>query len=121
MQKTVLVVEDNDDERKLYVTIVEHFGYEVLQAANGTDGMEQARTRRPTAILLDVHMPDMNGLDVAALLKNDASTAQIPLIAMTVHRISASTVHEAGCEEYLPKPFMPSELGRLLTRLIGPP
>jgi CheY-like chemotaxis protein len=116
---TVLVIEDNSDERTLYATITRHFGYDVIEAENATEGMRLAHEKKPDLILMDVHMPDVNGLDATKQLKADPATAHIPIIAMTVHRISPSTVMESGADAYLPKPFLPKELGQMLASLLG--
>jgi two-component system cell cycle response regulator DivK len=121
MPTTVLVIEDNSDERTLYATITRHFGYDVIEAGNATEGMRLAQEQNPDLILMDVHMPDMNGLDATKLLKADPGTAHIPIIAMTVHRVSPSTVMESGANAYLPKPFLPRELGQTLASLLGKP
>jgi two-component system cell cycle response regulator DivK len=121
MSKMVLLVEDSVDERLLYSTILRHFGYDVVEAANAVDGMRLAREMQPDAILLDVHMPGLNGLVAAKRLKADPRTSHIPIIAMTVHRISPSIVKESGAEAYLPKPFLPKDLSQALSSLLAEP
>ncbi len=119
MSKTILLVEDNGDERALYATIIRHYGYEVIEAENATEGMRLACEAQPDLILMDVHMPDTNGLDAAKQLKTDPATAHIPIIAMTVNRVSSATVLESGANAYLPKPILPRDLGLALTKILG--
>ena len=112
MSKTVLVVEDNGDERTLYTTIAQHFGYEVIETDNAQDGIRLARENKPDIILLDVHTTELNGVDVVTHLKSDAATARIPIIAITDHRVAASSVRDSGADAYLPKPVLPKALGQ---------
>src|SRR6476620_6349015 len=83
--KTVLLVEDNEDNRFIYATALRHVGYEVIEAVSGTQGINQARTRRPDLILMDISIPDVDGWEATIVLKADPLTRHIPIIAVTAH------------------------------------
>jgi two-component system, cell cycle response regulator DivK len=121
MAKTVLLVEDNPDERMLYTTLLEHYGYRVLAAGTAEEGVWLARTKRPDLILMDVHLPDGNGLDAAKRIRTIPESAEIPIVATTVHKVPRGQALEAGCEGYLPKPFVPKQLLAAVESLIGSP
>jgi DNA-binding response OmpR family regulator len=118
---TVLVVDDDPVIQKLLKVNFEMEGYDVLSAADGAEGLDQARTGHPAIIILDVMMPKMNGLEVLAALKADDSTAGIPVILLSA-KAQAGDVQaglDRGADAYVTKPFDPLELldrvGRLLT------
>lgn len=79
---TVLIVEDNLDNRMIYRTILEHFGYEVLEACDGEAGVRMAREHRPDAVVMDISIPIINGHEATRILKADAATASIPIMAL---------------------------------------
>ena len=80
---TILLVEDNPDNRAIYGTILRHFGYTVAEAETGEDGVRMAREIHPALILMDVAMPGMDGWEATRILKGDPDTAAIPVIALT--------------------------------------
>ncbi|MBB4639599.1 response regulator [Longimicrobium terrae] len=120
---TVLLVEDNEDNRTIYTTILRHVGIDVIEAANGEDGIRLARERRPAVILMDVAMPGIDGWEATRRLKADMETAHIPVIALTAHAMAEDRQRaaEAGCEGYLAKPIEPrrvvEEVRKMLDRL----
>jgi len=120
--KTVLVVEDDADTREIWRAILIHSGYGVLGAADGPEGLELAREQRPDLILMNLSMPQLDGLTTTMLLRRDPATATIPIIACTgfVQEDGAEHAHEAGCDAYLEKPCEPSRLLREVQRFIGP-
>ena len=83
MAKTILVVEDQPDIRSLTKFIVESIGYNVIEAANGYEALRQADSRIPDLILMDIAMPQMNGITSAALIRNSKNGRSIPIIAFT--------------------------------------
>jgi len=125
-QRTVLLVEDDEDNRIVYTTILEHRGYRVLEAVNGEDGLRLARETRPDAILMDVSIPLIDGWMVTERLKQAPDTAHIPVIALTAHALAEDRerAHEVGCDGYLIKPCEPSrviaEIERVLGQAAGP-
>ena len=107
--KTVLLVEDNEDNRIVYSTILRHFGYEVSEALNGEEGIAKARAERPDLILMDISIPIIDGWEATQVLKRDPETKNIPIIALTAHALASDRekAMEVGCDGYLAKPCEP--------------
>ena len=120
---TVLLVEDNEDNRTIYSTILRHTGHEVWEAANGEEGIRLARLHLPSVILMDVAMPGIDGWEATRLLKLDPATAQIPVIALTAHAMAEDRrrAAEAGCAGYLAKPVEPRRVVEEVRKLVGRP
>lgn len=118
---TILLVEDNPDNRAIYGTILRHFGYRVEEAATGEDGIRVAREIIPALILMDVAMPGMDGWEATRILKGDAGTARIPVIALTAHAMSEDRrrAEEVGCDGYLSKPVEPRRVVSEVRRILG--
>ncbi len=110
----ILVAEDNEDNRIIAVTILRHFGYRVIEAETGTAAMHLARAERPSLILMDVGMPDIDGWTATRTLKDDALTRSIIILAFTAHALPSDRQHaiDAGCDGYLAKPIEPLRLVR---------
>src|ERR1043166_4753960 len=85
--KTVLLVEDNEDNRIIYATALRYAGYSVLEAITGTEGVRQARSEIPDLILMDISVPELDGWEATTLLKADPKTSGIPIIAVTAHAL----------------------------------
>ena len=119
--KTVLLVEDNEDNRTVYRTILEHFGYEVIEARNGEDGVRMAREDHPDLILMDISIPLIDGWEATKILKGDPNTSTIPIIALTAHALATdrAKAHEVGCDGYLAKPFEPRRVVAEVEKFIG--
>jgi two-component system, cell cycle response regulator DivK len=119
--KTVLLVEDNEDNRTVYRTILEHYGYEVIEAQNGEAGIRMARENRPDLILMDISIPVIDGWEATRILKADESTAGIPIIALTAHALATDRAKagEVGCDGYLAKPCEPRRVVAEVERFIG--
>jgi len=107
MTKTVLVVEDNELNMKLFHDLLEAHGIDTIQTRNGNDVMEIARTRKPDLILMDIQLPEVSGLDVTKWLKADAELKKIPVIAVTAFAMKGDEqkIREGGCEDYISKPI----------------
>jgi two-component system cell cycle response regulator DivK len=118
---TILIVEDNPDNRKLAGTILEFAGYQVLQADDAVAGMALARSRQPALILMDIQLPGMDGLTATRLLKGDPQTRAIPVLAVTAFamRGDEERILAAGCDGYLAKPFDYKDLLGRVTDLLG--
>ena len=94
MAKSVLIVEDNEHQRNIYASILRFSGYEVVEAASGTEAIEKAASDQPHLILLDLVLPDMNGIDVARSVKRNQRSAHIPIILKTaIHGQRIGQVH----------------------------
>jgi two-component system phosphate regulon response regulator PhoB len=112
MAETVLVVEDEQDVVDLLRYNLTRAGYTVSIADNGLKGLEKARTERPDVIILDLMLPGMPGEKICKSLKDDASTASIPIIMLTAKAGADERIQglELGADDYVPKPFSPKEL-----------
>ncbi len=121
--KTVLIVEDNEDNRLIYSQYLTHGGFRVLEATNGAEGIEVCRRERPDLVLMDISMPVMDGLTATRMLKADAELRTIPVIALTAHAMASDEVmaREAGCDGYISKPVMPKDVKMEVVRWIGAP
>ena len=107
LDKTVLVVEDNDLNMKLFHDVLEAHGYNVLQAKDGMESLRMAREHRPDLIIMDIQLPDVSGLEVAKWLKDDETLKSIPVIAITAFAMAGDKEKflEGGCDAYIGKPF----------------
>lgn len=105
----ILLVEDHEDNRNIYRTILEHFGFNVLVAGDGQEGIRLAGEGKPDLILLDIDIPVLDGLEVARQLKASTSTARIPIVALTAYSQleDRQRAAEAGFDGYLAKPVSP--------------
>jgi DNA-binding response OmpR family regulator len=103
----ILVIEDNKALGEMVKRRLSQLGYAVFIADNGAQGWELLKTMTPSIILLDIHLPDKSGWEVAAELKANADTAQIPIIAVTAHAMSGDRQRAigAGCNDYTTKPI----------------
>jgi two-component system, cell cycle response regulator DivK len=103
----VLIVEDHPANLKLARLILESAGHEVLARDNAVEGLAAACELRPDLILMDIHLPGMDGLEAIRRLKADRATVDIPVIALTAFamRDDAQRMHAAGCDGYLAKPY----------------
>jgi len=104
---TVLIVEDNPANMKLAVFLVQSAGHTVLSATDAETGLALARARKPDLILMDIQLPGMDGLEATALLKADAGTRDIPVIALTALAMKGDEerIRAAGCDGYIAKPM----------------
>jgi two-component system, cell cycle response regulator DivK len=104
---SILVVEDNAANMKLATFLLESAGYTVLPASDAEAGIALARKERPALILMDVQLPDMDGLHATGLLKKDESTRHIPVIALTALAMKGDEerIRAAGCDGYIAKPL----------------
>lgn len=110
MAKSVLIIEDNEHVREIFVSMLRSAGYEMLDAGTGTQGIEKALSAKPNLILLDLDLPDMTGMDTAKAIRKNSTTAHIPIIACSAWsgREWREEALRAGMVEYLQKPI-PSE------------
>ena len=103
----VLVIEDNPVNMKLAVTLLESAGHSVLGAVDAETGLTLARAEQPALILMDIQLPGMDGLEATTLLKHDAATSAIPVIALTALAMKGDEerIRAAGCDAYIGKPM----------------
>ncbi len=107
MSKTVLIVEDNELNMKLFNDLLEANGYTTLQSRNGMAAIDLARKHKPHLILMDIQLPEVSGLEVTAWLKQDEELKHIPVIAITAFAMKGDEekIRARGCEAYLSKPI----------------
>ena len=116
---TILVVDDDALVLSTLTELLRAHGHRVLGATNGRDGLELARAERPDLILVDYHMPEMDGLAVVSALKSDAATRGIPTVAFTSGTAAeANQLVRAGCIGFIPKPFEPGTLPELVAQFL---
>ena len=107
MGKTILIVEDEPKNMKLLRDLLQKFGYEILEAFDGEEGVKSAGENIPNLILMDIMMPKMDGLEATRIIKADAKTKNIPIIALTSYAMKGDRERtiEAGCDGYIAKPI----------------
>ena len=106
--KRVLVVEDNEMNMQLVEFLLEEGGYEIVKAASGEEAMAVSRSGEPVdLILMDIHLPGVDGLSVVQELKKDPRTSSIPILALTAHAMRGDKDRflQAGCDGYISKPI----------------
>ena len=104
---TVLIVEDNEKNRKLLRDLLRVHGYQYLEAVDGLSGVEMARECKPDLILMDIQLPKLDGYSATRQLKADEDTREIPIVAVTSFAMKGEEerAREAGCDAYLSKPI----------------
>jgi two-component system cell cycle response regulator DivK len=107
MVKTVLVVEDNELNMKLFHDLLEANGYNTIQTRSGLEAIDLARAQRPDLILMDIQLPEVSGLEVTKWIKEDDDLRSIPVIAVTAFAMKGDEerIRQGGCEAYLSKPI----------------
>ena len=120
MTKTVLIVEDNELNMKLFADLLEAEGYRVLRSGEGVAGFQIARQERPDLIVMDIQLPAISGLEVTGWLKEDLELAHIPVVAVTAYAMKGdeARMREGGCEAYLAKPISVASFLDTIRRLI---
>ena len=118
---TLLLVEDNEDNRIIYSTVLRHLGYRVIEAQDGVEAVELARTAQPDLILMDISIPRMDGWEATRILRGDSRTSAIPIIALTAHALADDRERAAkvGFSSYLAKPIEPKVVVAEVRRWIG--
>ena len=121
MAKTVLIVEDNELNMKLFHDLLDSQGYLTLQTRHGIEALGLARAHRPDLILMDIQLPEISGLEVTKWLKEDDDLAGIPVIAVTAYAMKGDEerILEGGCEAYLSKPISLPLFLETVRRFIG--
>ncbi len=106
-RKTVLIVEDNELNMKLFTDLLDAHGFATLQTRNGMDALDLARAHRPSLILMDIQLPEVSGLEVTRWLKDDEELRDIPVVAVTAFAMKGDEerIREGGCEAYISKPI----------------
>ncbi|MFZ0850947.1 MAG: response regulator [Hyphomicrobiaceae bacterium] len=112
MNKRILVVEDQEDNRIILRRLLSNAGYELIEAVNGEDGVALALSMRPDLILMDIQLPVMDGYEATRRIKSNAELKSTPIIAVTSYALSGdeAKARAAGCDAYIAKPFSPRQL-----------
>jgi len=109
--KTVLIVEDNELNMKLFHDLLDAHGYNILQTKDGMEALDIAREHHPDLILMDIQLPEVSGLEVTRWIKDDEELKSIPVIAVTAFAMKGDEekIRQGGCEAYLSKPISVSK------------
>lgn len=119
-QRTILIVDDFDDTRLLLRTWLEKKGYRVVEAENGNEAVAQAEAQQPDLIIMDVEMPELDGLSATRKIRALSTGQTVPIVAVSAYGADQfrDDALAAGCNEYVPTPFEPDELEKLIGSLI---
>jgi two-component system cell cycle response regulator DivK len=112
MSKRILVIEDEEDNRRIVRDLLTSVGYEIIEAMTGEEGIEAAATQLPGLILMDIQLPGLDGYEATRRIKANPALRHIPIIAVTSYALSGDDVKAfaAGCDAYISKPFSPRVL-----------
>ena len=107
MAAVILIAEDEPQNRKLFRDILNRFGYQTLEALNGRQAVEMAREEKPGLILMDIHMPVMDGWAAIKAIREDEATREIPALALTAYIVQGESgeLTGAGFNDYITKPI----------------
>lgn len=119
--KTVLIVEDNELNMKLFHDLLEARGYNILQTREGMEALRIARQHHPDLIIMDIQLPEVSGLEVTKWIKEDEDLRSIPVIAVTAFAMKGDEekIREGGCEAYIAKPISVSHFLETVERYLG--
>ena len=121
MQKTILIVEDNELNQRLFAELLEEAGYATLSAGEGLDALALAKQHGPDLILMDIQLPAISGLEVTRWMKDDPALKHIPVIAITAYAMPGDEerIKAGGCEAYIPKPISIDVFLNTIARYVG--
>ena len=112
MTKRILVVEDTEDNRQIVRDLLSSAGYELIEAADGAEGVAAAEREKPDLILMDIQLPGMDGYEATRRIRAIPDIGKVPIIAVTSYALAGdeAKTREAGCDGYVAKPFSPRQL-----------
>lgn len=121
LRPLVLVVEDYQDAREMYSEYLRFSGFDVIEASNGLEAIDQATAQQPDIVLMDLALPKMDGWEATRQLKADARTKEIPIVALTGHALAghADSAQKAGCDAFVTKPCLPDALVAEIQKMLG--
>ena len=120
MAQKVLVVEDYEDTRNFMKFLLESYGYKVFEATDGQEAVESVKRHFPDLVLMDMAMPQMDGLTATRIIRGDSETANLPIIALTAHGESYyKKAIEAGCDDLINKPLDFDKLDTILHQYLA--
>lgn len=122
-RRTVLVVDDQDDERQIQRAMLTHLGFDVREAADGVSALADATSSPPDLVLLDIAMPRMDGVAVCRALRADPRTAEVPVLFFTASVVGdlEAIAADAGAQGILAKPVDPRQVAGEVRRILGDP
>jgi two-component system cell cycle response regulator DivK len=112
MSKRILVVEDQEDNRRILRDLLTNVGFQLVEAEDGAEGVAAAETHRPDLILMDIQMPIVDGYEATRQIKANPTLKSIPVIVVTSYALSGDEekARAAGCDDYITKPYSPRQL-----------
>ena len=121
MAKTIMIVEDNELNMKLFHDLLEANGYDTVETRNGIEALDLARKHRPDLILMDIQLPEVSGLEVTKWLKEDDDLCAIPVVAVTAFAMKGDEerIREGGCEAYISKPISVGRFIETVKQYVG--
>jgi two-component system, cell cycle response regulator DivK len=121
MSRTILIVEDNELNMKLFNDLLAAHGYKTLQTNNGHDALKIARAEKPDLILMDIQLPEISGLEVTRMIKEDDDIKHIPVVAVTAFAMKgdAEKFKQGGCEAYIAKPISVAGFIETVRKFVG--
>ena len=122
MSKRILVVEDQEDNRKIMRDLLSSAGYEVIEAVTGSDGVAMAEAEVPDLILMDMQLPGIDGYEATRQIRAKPALRDVPIIAVTSYALNGdeNKTLEAGCDAYFAKPFSPRKLLEKIREFVPP-
>ena len=119
-RKTVLIVEDNELNMKLFHDLIEACGHDTLETRDGIEALKLAREYHPDLILMDIQLPEVSGLEVTRWLKEDDELRAIPVVAVTAFAMKGDEekIRSGGCEAYIAKPISVASFMRTVERFL---
>ena len=120
MSKTILIVEDNELNMKLFNDLLQAHGYSTLQVKDGRSVVEITRQNRPDLILMDIQLPEISGLEITKMLKADDDLRAIPVVAMTAFAMKGDEqkIRNGGCDGYIAKPISVASFLQTVSRFL---
>ncbi len=121
MPKTILIVEDNELNMKLFNDLLQASGYNTVQTKDGKEALKLARDHHPDLILMDIQLPEISGLEVIKIIKADEELQDIPVVAVTAFAMKGDEekIREGGCEGYIAKPISVPTFLETIAKLLG--
>lgn len=122
MSKTVLIVEDNELNMKLFHDLLDAHGYQTLQTKDGMEALAIVRQHRPDLILMDIQLPEVSGLEVIKWIKEDDNLRSIPVVAVTAFAMKGDEekMREGGCDAYIAKPISVAKFIETVRQFLEP-
>jgi two-component system, cell cycle response regulator DivK len=121
VSKRILVVEDQEDNRRILRDLLNATDFEVIEAEDGEQALAAVAKQRPDLILMDIQLPVLDGYEATRRIKADPSLSSIPIIAVTSYALSGDEekAHAAGCDDFVPKPHSPRQLLAKIRQYLG--